>query len=177
MVFTEFFDMVRSAHSEDLVDDLLDTVPSSTGGAYTAVGTYDHAELVGYVAEYCKLTDTSVSDALFAFGHYLFGRFRAAYGGFFEGVNGSFEFLSRIEEVIHAEVLKLYPDAELPRFTVERHDGDYLILRYESVRHLEDLASGLIAGTIEYYQEEIQVSRESTGDGAERFVLRRVGAS
>ena len=75
IVFTEFFDMVRQQHSDDLLDDLLDTVPSSTDGAYTAVGTYDHSELVGYVAEFCMRTNTSVSDALYAFGYYLFGRF------------------------------------------------------------------------------------------------------
>ena len=81
--------------------------------------------------------------------------------------------MSSIEDVIHAEVRKLYPDAQLPRFHVERHDEEYLILRYESVRHLEDLASGLIAGTVDHYKQRIEVKRESAGDGSERFVLRR----
>lgn len=43
IVFTEFVDMVEAQFSADMVDDILDDAAPASGGAYTAVGTYDHA--------------------------------------------------------------------------------------------------------------------------------------
>ena len=49
MVFTEFLEMVEDKFSADMVDDIIDDSAPPSGGAYTAVGTYDHNELVGMV--------------------------------------------------------------------------------------------------------------------------------
>ena len=173
IVFTEFFDMVRAKHSEDLADELMDTVESPSQGAYTAVGTYDFRELVAYVTRYCELTNTSGAEALDAFGYYLFWRFKEGFGHFFAKVEDAFSFLGQIEDVIHVEVLKLYPDAELPRFEIE-HSGDHmLIMRYRSVRRMQDLAHGLIRATVENYGEAIDIERQPTEDGGELFTLTR----
>lgn len=88
----------------------------------------------------------------------------------------SFCFLSSIEGIIHTEVLKLYPDAELPRFHIEHHDAKRLSMRYESMRHFEDLAEGLITACVLHFGECIRVSRETVGSGdsrQERFILIR----
>lgn len=177
IVFTEFMDMVASKFSENMVDDIIDDAQPASGGAYTAVGTYPHQEMVQLVMALSARTGLPVAQLLREFGLYLFASFAKSYGMFFTGVKDAFHFLSGIEDVIHAEVLKLYPDAELPRFVVEKHTEQELIIRYSSVRHLEDLAEGLIQGCITYFGESILLQRESVGDGAgrsERFRLTRM---
>jgi len=176
IVFTEFLEMVEGCFSADLVDDIIDDARLPSDGAYTAVGTYDHGEMVALLIALSQRTGVPASDWLLRFGQYLFGRFVDFYPAFFEGVTDPFIFMSGVDAVIHAEVLKLYPDAELPHFSVEHHDSSKLILVYDSRRHLEDLAEGLIRGCISHFGEDISLSREVLGEGEtrkERFTLRR----
>ena len=46
MIFTEFLDMVEERFGLAVADRIIEAGGSSTGGAYTAVGTYDHREMV-----------------------------------------------------------------------------------------------------------------------------------
>ena len=176
VVFTEFLDMVEAKFSADMVDDIIDDAQLASGGAYTAVGTYPHAEMVALGVALAQRSGLSFSELLRTFGEHLFGRFAVVYPAFFEGIPDSFTFMAGIEEVIHAEVLKLYPDAELPRFVVEAHDEDRLVLLYESGRHFEDLAEGLIRGCAAHFRERVDIRRETvaSGDGRrERFTMSR----
>jgi hypothetical protein len=173
MVFTEFMDLVETQWSLDMVDTLISDSGVASGGAYTAVGTYPHEEIVALVQSLSRQTGLPVPDLIRAFGQHLFKRFSELYPRFFDGINGSFSFLAGIEDIIHAEVRKLYPDAELPTFEVEQSPGR-LVLTYISSHPFPDLAQGLIEGCIAHFGEDIQVSRESPGDipGAQaRFVL------
>jgi hypothetical protein len=61
-------------------------------------------------------------DLLRAYGRRHFGRFVIAYPQFFTGIKSSFQLLERIEDYIHVEVRKLYPEAGLPSFTSARPD-------------------------------------------------------
>lgn len=176
VVFTEFLEMVEARFSADLVDDVIDAANLPSGGVYTAVGTYPHEEIVALVLALSQQTGLSVRDLLLAFGERLFGRFVQGYPAFFVGVTDAFQFLAGIEDIIHAEVLKLYPDAELPRFIIEHHDTTKLQLLYHSGRHFEDLAEGLMRGCVAHFGGEINISRESIGEGdarRERFMLTR----
>lgn len=176
IVFTEFMEMVEHRYSADMVDDIIDDAKPESGGVYTAVATYPHEEMVALISSLSERTGISVQDELKAFGVHLFGRFYQLYPEFFEGVPDAFSFLSSIEGIIHTEVLKLYPDAELPRFHIEHHDAKRLSMRYESMRHFEDLAEGLITACVLHFGECIRVSRETVGSGdsrQERFILIR----
>jgi hypothetical protein len=173
VVFTEFFGMVGAQFSDDMVDDLIDATRPASGGAYTAVGTYDHGEIVAMVVELARRSGTPVPDLLHAFGRYLFGRFHALHPVFFEGVTSVFAFLDSIESVIHAEVLKLHPDAELPSFHTEVLEGDRMVLVYRSPRHMDDLAAGLIEGCAAHFGEAVTVEREHREGGAVAFHLVR----
>jgi hypothetical protein len=132
VVFTEFFGMVEQVFSADMVDDLIEATEPPSGGAYTAVGTYDHAEIVAMVVELSARSGTPTDELLAAFGKHLFGRFHELYPVFFDGVPDAFSFLSSIEDVIHVEVRKLYPDAELPRFESWFPDEESMVLVYRS---------------------------------------------
>src|SRR5439155_1467318 len=89
-------------------------VPS--GGSYTAVGTYDHGELIALVAALSRATGLAIPVLVREFGRHLFRRFVELYPRFFSGVGSAFDFLMGIEMHIHTEVKKLDPDAELPSF-------------------------------------------------------------
>lgn len=177
MVFTELLEMVENTWSLDMVDAIIARSRVPSGGAYTAVGTYPHQEIVALVAALSQETGMPVADLVRAFGKHLFGRFVVAYPRFFEGMEGSFEFLSGIEDVIHAEVRKLYPDAELPTFEVEAGHQS-LTLTYFSEHPFADLAQGLIEGCVAHFGENVQVTRLPAPDlpGAQaRFVLVKQG--
>jgi len=170
MVFTEFLEMVEQKFSANMVDDILDDSNPASGGFYTAVGTYDHQELVAMVIALSKRSGLLVPDLVQAFGNHLFTVFANNYSQFFDNVPDAFTFLYGIEEVIHAEVIKLYPDAELPKFQCKR-DGNILYLTYQSQRHLADLAEGLISGSAEYFGETFSVNRDELDENTTLFTL------
>lgn len=174
MIFTEFMEMVENTWSLDMVDKLIDR--AGVGGAYTAVGTYPHQEMLALVDALSQETGTPVPELVRAFGKHLFGRFALAYPRFFRGVENSLDFLSGIEDAIHAEVRKLYPDADLPGFEVERIP-DGLVMTYYSSHPYADLAHGLIEGCARHFGEEIRVDRKAPreGSGAQtQFIVKRL---
>lgn len=175
MVFTEFFEMVEQVWSLDMVDKIIADSAVPSGGAYTAVGNYPHEEMVALVVALSAASNIPAPDLIRTFGKHLFGRFVLGFPRFFEGISDTFHFLSGIETAIHAEVRKLYPDAELPSFEVHQSDN-VLTMTYYSQRHFADLAEGLIAGCIEHYGEPITFVRETATDSPDagaRFVLTR----
>ncbi|MAY75013.1 MAG: hypothetical protein CMJ31_09925 [Phycisphaerae bacterium] len=171
VVFTEFLGMVERAHGLDMVDELIETTSPASGGVYVSTGTYDHAELAAMVVELSKRTGTPVPDLLHAFGKTLFGRFVESFPNFFEGKTSSFDFLRTVDTYIHVEVRKLYPDAELPRFTCDEQSDGSMEMVYQSSRHLEDLAHGLIEASIEHFGDEAKVVRRLGDDGSVIFGL------
>ncbi len=176
IVFTEFMEMVESTFSADMLDDIIDAADLPHGGAYTSVGTYDHGELVRMVVALSQKTGAAVPDLVNAFGRHMFGRFHALYPGFFAGVPDALTFLSGIEDIIHAEVIKLYPDAQLPKFQCQRM-GAGLEMIYLSPRHFEDLAHGLIEGAVAHWGGGLKVERTQMEGGSTRFWLAPAGAA
>ncbi|MEM8862177.1 MAG: heme NO-binding domain-containing protein [Chloroflexota bacterium] len=177
IVFTEFLEMVEEKFGWEMAEDLVDESDLPSGGAYTSVGTYDHQEMVSMVITLSQKTDISVPDLLKTYGKHLFGRFRTLYGQFFENAEGIFDFLSSIDNYIHVEVRKLYPEAELPSFTYQNIDDHTLVLIYQSSRPFADFAEGLLMGSIEHFGQEINLFREdlNKADGTEaKFTLVKV---
>lgn len=180
IIFTEFLEMVESRFSLDMVDDILEDCELASGGIYTSVGSYHHGEMVSLVTALSRHSGLPLPVLLKAFGEYLFGQFFKGYPHFFEKPQNALEFMAGIENIIHAEVLKLYPDAELPKFIIEVQELDLLVMVYQSARHFEDVAEGLIEGCIKHYGEHIQIARQTVDTetlSGERFTLRRVGVN
>jgi hypothetical protein len=161
IVFTEFLDMVERVHGYGLVDELLNECDLKSDGIYTAVGTYEHKEMVQILSRLSVKTEVTVSQLLKSFGHYLFGTFKTTYPSFFESAHTAFDFLESIENHIHVEVLKLYPDAELPRFKTRLINENCLEMIYLSDRSMADFAEGLIEKTLEHYEEVATVEKEN----------------
>lgn len=158
MVFTEFMEMVEAEWSLDMVDSIIEQSKVASGGVYTSVGSYPHEEMLALANALAKQTSIPVNDLIRAFGKHLFGRFACTYPHFFVGITDSFQFLSGIEDVIHAEVRKLYPDAELPTFEVESNNSQLRMI-YFSDHPFADLAHGLIEGCLNYFGGETTLER------------------
>lgn len=157
LVFTEFMEMVENKFSANIVDDIIDASDLPSGGAYTAVGTYPHSEMVALVQNLSHQTGLPVPILVKTFGQYLFGRFISLYPVFFKNAQDAFDFLESIENHVHTEVRKLYPDAELPTFETIRNGDQALTMIYRSQHPFATLAEGLIEGCLEHYQVKAQI--------------------
>lgn len=156
IVFTEFLEMVEQGFGPDMTDDILDD--SGLSGAYTAVGNYPFSEMARLIGALSKRTEQPASALIEAYGEHLFGRFSHRYPEFFAGQDDVLTFLEGIEERIHFEVRKLYPDAELPSFSCQRSAPDCLLMQYQSPRCLGHLASGLIKGCGRHFNTPLAVT-------------------
>ncbi|MHA6480870.1 heme NO-binding domain-containing protein [Paenibacillus sp. strain BS8-2] len=176
IVFTSFLDMVEETFSLSLADDIIESSKLPSGGSYTSLGTYDHAEIIELISQLSARTGVPVAALVKAFGRYLFAVLVQHYPYFIEEHASTFDFLQRLDSYIHVEVRKLYPDAELPAFSFDASVPGTLVMVYSSTRPFADLAEGLINGCIEHYGEHIALSREDLTDGTSaRFVLTLAG--
>jgi len=174
IVFTEFLEMVEIKYSADMVDQILEDSALPSGGIYTSVGTYDHAEMISLLGELAKHTGLGTQALLCTFGEYLFGRFAALYPELFQPTTSPLTFLSKVDDYIHVEIRKLYPDAELPEFECQSPRSGSLHMTYRSDRPFASLAEGLIRGCIAHYDARVDVQIEDLSEGKNtsvRFLL------
>jgi hypothetical protein len=177
VVFTEFMDFVAAQFDDDMVDDIVADSNLPSGGAYTAVGTYDFREMQALVTALAQRSGHGVPSLLATFGRHLCGQFQRNHAEFFERMPGLFDFLESVDRHIHVEVHKLYPDAQLPSFETQLRDPVLLELKYRSCRPLASLAEGLILGASDYYAEPVHVTHEARSDDQGAYVsisVRRV---
>jgi Haem-NO-binding len=176
IVFTEFLEMVEQNYGYAIVDDLITHSSLDSEGAYTAIGTYQHTEMVQLLSRLSTITNTPVPALMKAFGHYLFGTFTKNYPHFFTTAATAFDFLFSIENYIHVEVRKLYPDAQFPRFQTQKLDENTLEMIYNSERRMSDFAEGLLEKTFEHYQEKCSIKKimmEVSGTKV-KFIIKKI---
>ncbi len=178
VVFTEFLDYVEARFGDRMADDIIESSPLASGGAYTSVGTYSHGEMVMLCEALSDRTGVPVPELVTDFGERLSESFARDFPHFFQRAGNLFDFLASIEDHIHVEVRKLYPDAELPRFIVEKRTASQLVLHYESPRKMGHLSAGLIAGSARQFGVPVEVETiplPGPEDGtAVRFVVKLI---
>ena len=122
--------------------------------------------MVQLVTHLSEEIDTPVNTLLLVYGEYFFQVLADSYPAFFKDIPNAFNFLSSIENHIHVEVLKLYPDAELPRFDITRLNDNTLQMVYHSERKMAAFARGLLNSSVKYFGEKINIDAEDiSGDG------------
>lgn len=160
IVFTEFLEMVEKEFEYEMVDLIIEDSDLPSGGVYTSIGTYEFNEMVQLITNLSKRTKIGVPTLMNSYGKYLFHTFEKNYTPFFEKETDAFDFLESIENHIHVEVKKLYPDAQLPTFDSNRVGDKTLELVYKSERKMSDFAEGLIFKTLVYYNTEASIDKE-----------------
>ena len=72
--------------------------------------------------------------------------------------------ISSIENHIHVEVRKIYPDAELPTFEVIEKTENSLIMIYKSSRAMHHFGLGLMNKTFEHFNSTAVIDLEKIKD-------------
>lgn len=159
IIFTEFLELVEEKFGLEMVDTIIEENELESEGVYTAVGTYNHEEIVKLAISLSKHAEIPVETLLIVYGEFLFGTFVKSYGQFIEAAPDTFTFLKSVESYIHVEVQKLYSDAELPTFDTSEKEKNTLEMIYKSERKLSAIAEGLIIGCLKHYGETGNISR------------------
>lgn len=161
VVFTAFLDYCEKHFSMETIEKVIAESNLPSQASYTSVGTYPPEEMFELLTHLSKEVHIPVSELLKRYGKYLFGVFKQKYPEFFVNTSNTFQFLKNVEDYIHVEVRKLYPDANLPHFDFETpSEKNRMIMIYRSKYPMGDLAEGLIQGCAEYHNENIEINRK-----------------
>jgi hypothetical protein len=68
--------------------------------------------------------------------------------------------LQKLEDHIHVEVRKKYPDANLPGFEFQPIDAKNLRMIYTSERAMSDFGIGLIKGAAHWFNRDVFVGKK-----------------
>lgn len=156
IVFNLLSDLVRREHGEDAWDDLL--AAAGVDGAYTSLGSYPDADMTKLLGAAAQALGTSPDQVLRWFGRSVLPELAKAFPQFFTPHRDTRSFLMTLNEVIHPEVRKLYPGADVPRFDFDA-SGDALLMGYVSPRRLCAFGEGLIEGAAAHFGEHAQVEQ------------------
>ncbi|MBT8284461.1 MAG: heme NO-binding domain-containing protein [Flavobacteriaceae bacterium] len=160
IVFTEFLEMVEETFGLEVTDQIIEESNLQSEGIYTSVGTYEFNEMVSLLTNLSKTVKMPANDLLHTFGLYLFDSLGKAHPEIIKNYKSPLALLISIEDHIHVHVKKLYPDAELPTFTVVEQSENSLSMIYSSSRGLYSLAHGLMEKTFTHFNESAQISYE-----------------
>lgn len=175
IVFTEFLDLVEDKFGLEVVDEIINKSNLESGGAYTAVGTYKFSEMLQLLQHLSKNTGLSIDDLLLVYAEHFFSVLEDSYPGLLATYSDPIEMLSSIENHIHIEVRKIYPDAELPTFEVIEKTKNSLIMIYKSSRAMHHFGLGLMNKTFEHFNATATIELEKIKeDGTEvKFLIHK----
>ena len=159
IIFNLVEEAVTAEHGEDAWDDLLDQ--AGVEGSYTSLQLYPDEELTALVVAGSELLGVEPADLARWLGHEAALGLAERYPHFFEPHPSTRPFLLTLNDVIHPEVRKLYPDASPPDFEFEEMPDGALVMTYSSRRRLCDLATGMIAGAATHYGETATVTHDA----------------
>ncbi len=170
IIFKLFEQTVVAAHGPDAWDDVLDEC--GFDGVYTSLGNYADADLGALVDALAARLGRPPDDVVRWLGRAAMPQLAKAHEEFFAAHTGTVSFLLTLNDIIHAEVRKLYDVALLPQFefTVLPDGVD---LAYRSARRLCSLAEGFVEGAADHFGEHVELSQpECLKKGDERCLIR-----
>jgi hypothetical protein len=147
--------MIETELSPELADEII--VETGISGSYTSVGHYPFDDVVKIVSALSAKTDIPLPTLLESFGQYLFSKLIVGHQELLPANTTMIDLLAHLDSKIHVEVLKLYPNATLPTFSVLDKGHRHIDLLYRSPRQLEQLAVGLIKGCASFFDTECSI--------------------
>lgn len=162
--------VVGKVYGEDAWDAILDR--AGLEGSWTSLGSYPDAELMAVVAAAAELLDAEPDDVLRSVAQGAMPLLAERYPHFFTPHSEARSFVLTLNDIIHPEVRKLYPGADVPTFTHELVGDAGLRLGYESARKLCTLAEGFVLGAAEHYGQSATITQSACMHrGDEKCVL------
>ena len=157
IVFTEFLSLVEEKFGLATVDEIIEKSDLPSQGIYTSIGTYEFSEMLSLLQHLSEKTSISIDDLLYVYAEHFFGVLQRNYTDLISRYKDPIEMLASIENHIHVEVRKIYPDAELPIFNVLEQTEDKLILEYISSRAMYNFGLGLMHKTFEHFGQKADI--------------------
>ena len=175
IVFTEFLELVEDKFGLEMVDNIITSSTLESDGVYTAVGTYSFSEMLQLLTHLSENTGISIDNLLLVYAEHFFSVIENSYPGLLATYNDPIEMISSIENHIHVEVRKIYPDAELPTFEVVEKTENSLVLIYTSSRAMHHFGLGLMNKTFAHFNATATIDLQKIKeDGTEvRFVINK----
>ena len=163
------FNLLEEVVSEEAGEAAWDKAIADSGveGAYTSLGTYPHTELEALVGSLSAQLGVQADEAVEWFGRHALGKLAVLYPDLFAAHDSTLPFLRTLNDIIHPEVRKLYPGADVPIFDYRVSEADRLIMGYRSQRGLCFFGQGLIEGAGTHFGESLEVAQttcEKRGD-------------
>src|SRR5262249_16801962 len=93
------------------------------------------------------------------FGRNALGLLEKNYPHFFRPHSSTLPFLLTLNDVIHPEVRRIYPGADVPVFQFDTTAQHVLLMGYRSGRRLRAFAEGLIEGAAAPFGEEVRIEQ------------------
>lgn len=173
IIFTDFLELVEEKFGLEMVDKIINQSDLESSGVYTSVGTYDFSEMLQLVTHLSANTDISVDDLLLVFSEHLFKTLIKSHPDLVSHYEGPMDLLASIENHIHVEVQKIYPDAQLPTFELEERTENRMVLIYKSDKALYVLGKGLMLETFKLFKVPAKIEIEKlNAEGTEvRFII------
>jgi hypothetical protein len=153
IVFNLLEGAVVDAHGPDAWEQVLED--AGVDGAYTSLGNYPDDEALALVAAICERVGEPADAVLRDFGRAALPALVARFPEFAAGHRSAKSFLLRLDDTIHPEVVKLYPDARPPRFRFEDPAPHVLVMHYVSERRLCAMAEGMIEASAAHFGESL----------------------
>ena len=175
IVFTEFLELVEEKFGLEVVDEIIEKSQLKSQGIYTAIGTYEFSEMLQLLNHLSDNTGISIDNLLLVYGEHLFSVLDKSYPSLMASYNDPIEMLSSIENHMHVEVKKIYPEAELPTFEIEEKTENSLVMIYKSSRAMHYFGLGLMNKTFEHFNSTASIVLEKIKEnGTEvRFIVNK----
>jgi hypothetical protein len=170
IVFNLLEECVTAEHGEDTWDALLDA--AGLDGVYTSLGSYPDEDLLALVMAASSALGVPPDDVVAWFGRSALPLFAERYPQFFAAHDSTRPFLLTLNDIIHPEVRKVYPGADVPEFEFDTSSDEVLLMEYRSARKLCSFGEGLIEGAATHYGEHVAIEQpQCMKRGDEKCVL------
>jgi hypothetical protein len=157
IVFNLLEEVVSREYGEDTWDKLLDA--AKLDGVYTSLGSYEDGDLGALVRAASAVLELPPDAIVRWFGREALPLLANAYPQFFAPHTSTRSFVFTLNDIIHPEVRKLYPGADVPVFDYLPSSNGTLAMGYSSPRKLCAFAEGLIEGAAAHYGETVTIDQ------------------
>jgi len=170
VVFNVLERIITEDYGEEAWEQLLDE--GALDGAYTSLGQYEDSEFLRLVDGICRMRQEAPSPCLTWIGRRMLPHFEGIHPEVFTRYTDTLTLLRALNDVIHPEVVKLYPGAQVPVFSTHHAEKGHLVMEYESPRQMCSFAHGLMLGTGDRFGDELRVEHpECRHSGDERCLF------
>ncbi|CAM2918193.1 heme NO-binding domain-containing protein [Vibrio ordalii] len=156
IVFSLFFDIIEQRFGMETLETMLER--TGLTHPFTSVGDYKHHELIAMIQAIHQLTGESVDNLQREVGKAMFSSLYQTLPIPIQHDLPFVEFLKKVEDEIHAEVKKLYPNARPPKFIFIEQSGEATVFEYQSHRCLSSLCLGLLEGCAAHFSQPITIT-------------------